>query len=103
MWYDIYEDPMYVEWLRQQHPDALPEDISLACTAADNLSKVSSCTSESERQTSDPKDISNTTASANSSITASSGTVQQSANKSHSLSASLANTRNFHRISGAVR
>ena len=101
--YDIYEDPMYVEWLRQQHPDALPEDISLACTAADDLSQVSSCTSESERQISDPKDISTTTASANSSVTAASETVQQSANKSHSLSASLANARNFHRIAGAVR
>jgi len=36
--YGIYEDPMYVEWLQQQHPDALPEDISLACTAAEDLS-----------------------------------------------------------------
>jgi len=45
--YDIYEDPMYVEWLRQQHPDALPEDISLACTSAEDLLRVSSCTSKS--------------------------------------------------------
>ena len=80
--YDIYEDPMYVEWLL---PDTLPKGISLACTAADDLSQVSSCTNESERQTSDPKDISTTTASANSRVTAASGAVQQSANKSYSL------------------
>ena len=36
--YDIYEDPMYVKWLQQQHPDHLPEDMSLACTFVEDLS-----------------------------------------------------------------
>ena len=36
--YDIFEDSMYVEWLRKQHPDSLPENISLACTSAEDLS-----------------------------------------------------------------
>jgi len=59
---------------------------------------VSSCTSEStvdERQTSDPKDNSTTTATVSSSVTAASRIVQQSENKSYSLSASLANTKKF--------
>ena len=28
MIYSVYEDPMYMEWLQQQHPDALHEDVT---------------------------------------------------------------------------
>ena len=52
------------------------------------MSSSTSESTENERQTSDPKDNSTTTATVNSSVTAASGTVQQSVNKSYGLSAS---------------
>jgi len=30
----IYHNPMYVEWLYQQHPDVLPESLLQAGTSA---------------------------------------------------------------------
>jgi len=103
--YDIYDDPVYVEWLRQQHPDVLPEnllltststiDLSLTSTSVEKDLSLSNSSTVDENQTTDPNDDSTNAATVSGSVMAANGIAEQSVSKCYSLSASLANTRKF--------
>jgi len=103
-YYDIYDDQMYVAWLQQQHPDDLPVELSLASTSAEDISLVSTSIDEEQAKQPNfttanpdpnPTDNSITTVTVIDSVIADNDSTQPSANVSHSLSASLANTRRF--------
>jgi len=80
--YNVYDDPLYVAWLRYEHPDSLPDPLHLVNPTAE------------EAQINNPvaSDLMNTLAEV------ASGSNLDSSSGSESLSWSLSTTRNF--ISG---